>query len=84
MESDTIKESIDGLNRARPCAGVTTDPQTTPSSLTKSLDAPISREHRHASLKRKSVALPSSKCNCGKCSKCIPSPSGEIKLRFLA
>lgn len=81
MESDTIKESIDTLIKARPYASVANDPQTTnniPSSLTKSLDGPSSRESRYTSLKRKSAALSAAKCNCGKCAKCVPSPSGKL------
>ncbi len=73
MESDTIKEAIDALTRARPCVSQNDDQ----SNLTKSLNTPISKENRHSSIKRKSVALPAGKCNCGKCSKCVPSPSGE-------
>ena len=79
MESDTIKDAIDALRRARPCVSQNDDP----SSLTNSLGAPISRDTRHLSMKRKSDALPAGKCNCGKCSKCVPSPSGESCLLTL-
>ena len=73
MESDTIKESIEVLTRARPCVSSNEDS----SSLTKSLNTPIAKENKYSSMKRKSVALPAGKCNCGKCSKCVPSPSGK-------
>ena len=76
MESDTIKEAIDALTRARPCVAHNDDQ----SSLIKSLNNPVSKENRQSSLKRKSVALQAGKCNCGKCSKCVPSPSGEYLL----
>ncbi len=73
MESDIVKEAIDGLIKARPGASESSD-----SSITRSLDilAP-NRDTRKLSMKRKSVALPVTKCNCGKCSKCVPSPSGR-------
>ena len=69
MESDAIKNSIDNLIKARPCAS-TASASDSSSALTKSLNTPYSKENRHASMKRKSVALPA-KCNCGKCSKCM-------------
>lgn len=72
MEADVIKESIDNLIRARPCAST-----ASASLLTKSLDTSYSKEAKHSSMKRKSVALPASKCNCGKCPKCVSSPSGK-------
>lgn len=76
-----MKESIDTLIRARPCVS-TASASDDSSSLTKSLDIKsvdilFNKENRHSSMKRKSVALPVTKCNCGKCSKCVPSPSGE-------
>lgn len=74
MESDTIKESIDNLIKARPCVSVADDT----GSLTKSYENTLfNTGNRHSSMKRKSVALPLAKCNCGKCSKCVPSPSGK-------
>lgn len=83
MESETIKKSIDDLIKARPTVS-TASPviPTDLDSLTNSLDSPISREGRYSSIKRKSVALPAAKCNCGKCSKCVPSPSGKQQCFF--
>ena len=78
MESETIKKSIDDLIKARPTASTASLMTPTDNdSLTNSIDNPISREGRYSSIKRKSVALPAAKCNCGKCSKCVPSPSGK-------
>lgn len=79
MESSTIKESIDTLIRARPCVSTSGSlPSSSDlSSLTSSLDNLGNKENKRLSMKRKSVALPSTKCNCGKCSKCVPSPSGK-------
>lgn len=79
MESDAIKGSIDILIKARPCVSTATGSDDL-SDLTKSLDTVFNKESRHLSMKRKSMALPVTKCNCGKCSKCIPSPSGECTL----
>lgn len=76
MESDTIKDSIENLIKARP--SVTTASTSDYSSvLTKSVDTLWNVENRHSSMKRKSMALPVAKCNCGKCLKCVPSPSGK-------
>lgn len=76
MESDTIKDSIENLIKARPSV-TTASASDESSALTKSLDTLVNMENRHLSIKRKSVALPVTKCNCGKCLKCVPSPSGK-------
>ena len=74
MESDSIKKSVDNLIKARPCVSIADDT----SAVTKSSEnALFNAENRHSSMKRKSVVSPLAKCNCGKCSKCVPSPSGK-------
>ena len=79
MESDIVKESIDALINARPSS----NPGSFLSgSLGDLSSAMMYDDNRGTSLKRKSVALPITKCNCGLCSKCIPTPSGEFIATF--
>jgi hypothetical protein len=76
MESAIIKESIDDLIKARP--SVSTASASDGSSVqTKTPDSLFNTDNRHLSMRRRSAAVSSAKCNCGRCSKCIPSPSGK-------
>lgn len=63
MESKTVKDAIDGLIMARP------------SKANKDINYP--RDTKRLSLRRKSLYGQGGKCTCGRCTKCIPSPSGE-------
>ena len=76
VESTTVKEAIKTLIGARPGSA-----ESSSDSLlsTRSMDAVFSQENKRLSIKRKSVALSNTKCICGKCSKCIPSPSGKYE-----
>ena len=75
-----MKDTIEFLIKARPCtSGVGMQSSSDTSILTGSLDASsLFNKDKRLSMRRKSVATPSAKCNCGKCSKCIPSPSGKL------
>ena len=79
MESDVVKEAVDFLINARPSSTSAGGTETT--QLSTSLDnlhvAAPPVESRKITVKRKSLALPV-KCNCGRCSKCVPSPSGKV------
>ncbi len=79
MESKVVKEAVDSLIKARPNSTPTGSSDVT-NNLSTSLDnlqpetPPV--DIRRASTKRKSVVYPGTKCNCGRCSKCVSSPSG--------
>lgn len=76
MESDIVKESIEYLIKARPnCVPMNSEPAFLSCSL-DNLPTEVPKEIKRVSMKRKSVALPITKCNCGQCSKCVPTPSG--------
>ena len=69
MESKTVKDAIDALIQARPGG-------SSPSSS----GGGVTRDTKRSTLKRRSQVPSGWKCNCGKCSKCLPSPSGESHL----
>ena len=70
MESKTVKDAIDALIQARPGGS---SPSNDGGGAT--------RDTKRSTLCRRRSHVPSgSKCNCGKCSKCLPSPSGELDL----
>ena len=75
MESQVVKEAVESLIGARPCSSSNDTTLLNTSSL-DNLAAHVPKEMRRISMKRRSVALPSTKCNCGRCSKCVPTPSG--------
>jgi len=79
MESNVVKEAVDFLINARPsstAAGGTETTQLSTSLNELHVTAPPV-ESRKITVKRKSIAFPV-KCNCGRCSKCVPSPSGKV------
>ena len=75
MESKVVRDAIDGLIMARPSQ-----------TLGKDL-ASMSKEMKRMSLRRKASLAAGGKCTCGKCTKCIPSPSGTerypVKLLYI-
>ena len=74
MESSTVKSAIDSLIQARP--GSSSSSPTNGGGANKE-QAAVKR----STLKRRSNAGTSGwRCNCGKCTKCLPSPSGESLL----
>ena len=75
METSTVKEAIDMLIHARP--GHCTPPEITENKVGGANDLgppPAQPGVKRSTLKRKSFI---GKCHCGKCFKCVPSPSGE-------
>lgn len=64
METKIVKEAVEGLIVARPGNALSTAP-------------PTSKDAKRMSMKRQSIAVVG-KCTCGKCLKCVPSPSGEL------
>lgn len=67
MESKVVKDAIDGLIMARPSQALGKD------------IAPMTKEMKRMSLRRKASLAAGGKCTCGKCTKCIPSPSGMFE-----
>ena len=65
MQSGVVTNSIESLIIAWPKEGETSI-----------LLSPPSRDMKRLSMRRKSAMMGGGKCNCGKCLKCIPSPSG--------
>ncbi|XP_064387064.1 inositol polyphosphate-4-phosphatase type I A-like isoform X2 [Halichondria panicea] len=61
METKIVKEAVEGLIVARPGNALSTAP-------------PTSKDAKRMSMKRQSIAVVG-KCTCGKCLKCVPSPS---------
>ena len=70
MESSTVKGAIDALIQARPGSSA---PAPTSGGGASKDEASAKR----ATMKRRSNAGGGLKCNCGKCTRCLPSPSGE-------
>ena len=87
MESSTVKGAIDGLIQARPgSSSASSLAGSSPPSgggANKGQDQPAVKR---AVTKRRSHYIPNPsvgwKCNCGKCTKCLPSPSGESFIRI--
>jgi len=65
MQSGVVTDSIESLITAWPKEGETSI-----------LLSPPSRDMKRLSMWRKSAMMGGGKCNCGKCLKCNPSPSG--------
>lgn len=72
-----MKDAIDALINARPGQPSPKLQHKDEPLLTKSLDTSLNKENVQLDVKRKSVHLPVTKCSCGKCSRCVPSPSGN-------
>ena len=73
-QSPSVLEAIGDLIRARPGDPVLAFSN---SSLSTSSPLHIAPERRKLTLRKKLPTPNRIGCNCGKCAKCIPSPSGE-------